>query len=206
MATPKSSVPTVSIWEATCRLDAWSATASAARTTNGNTTLRGGAQPPGAETTSRLRRVCFRFPTEEKHGIVWAFNGERSPVFAIPNHGFAQNELVTRVGTFPQTMPADPWVVAAHTPDVNRFTVGGKFEFLTPPAEQVLITSSSFSYRLHARVQNGSIYDVWEIIYGTNIFLQLGKVNGRELFWLTAYGLPRPGTTSAVFRVRHADR
>src|SRR5262249_35860627 len=40
----------------------------------------------------------FRFPTEEKHGIVWAFNGEQS-VFAIPDHGFAQNELVTRVGT-----------------------------------------------------------------------------------------------------------
>lgn len=140
----------------------------------------------------------FRFPTQEKHGILWAFNGEQ-PLFDIPDHGFDENRLAMRVMAFPQTLSVDPWVVAAHTPDVNRFSLDGKFEFLTPPVENIVTTASSFSYRLHARLQTGHLYDVWEQIHGTNIFLQLGTLDGREFFWLTAYGLPRPGTTSACF-------
>jgi nitrite reductase/ring-hydroxylating ferredoxin subunit len=150
----------------------------------------------GDEVPSQARVFCF--PTHEKHGIVWAFNGEQ-PLFEIPDHGFTEHRLAMRVMAFPQILAVDPWVVAAHTPDVNRFCIGGKFEFLTPPAKQVVTTANSFSYRLHARLQTGNIYDVWEHIHGTNIFLQLGTLDGREFFWLTAYGLPRPGTTSACF-------
>jgi hypothetical protein len=140
----------------------------------------------------------FRFPTQEKHGIVWAFNGEE-PLFEIPDHGFSEDRLAMRVMAFPETLPVDPWVVAAHTPDVNRFCVSGNFEFLVPPAEQVLTTQSSFSYRLRTRLRTGDIYDVWEHIHGTNILLQVGTFAGRDFFWLTAYGLPRPATTSACF-------
>jgi hypothetical protein len=140
----------------------------------------------------------FRFPTREKYGIVWAFNGVQ-PLFELPGHGFAEDALAMRVMSFPHVLTVDPWVVAAHTPDVNRFIVGGKFDFLTPPTEQVVTTAHSYSFRLHARLKMGNVYDVWEHIYGTNIFLQLGTLDDRAFFWLTAYGMPRPGSTSACF-------
>jgi nitrite reductase/ring-hydroxylating ferredoxin subunit len=169
-----------------CALHKWEYDSTGACTVTGS----GDKVPPQAR--------LFRFPSQEKYGILWAFNGEQA-LFDIPDHGFDKHRLAMRVMEFPQTLPVDPWVVAAHTPDINRFSLGGKFEFLVPPAGNVVTTASSFSYRLHARLQTGNLYDVWEHIHGTNIFLQLGTLDGREFFWLTAYGLPRLGTTSACF-------
>ena len=59
----------------------------------------------------RQARVYY-FPTVEKYGIVWAFNGDE-PLFSLPDLPYPEDCLVLRTVVMDQLQPTDPWVVTA---------------------------------------------------------------------------------------------
>src|SRR5262245_29454964 len=63
------------------------------------------------------RDAClYRFPCEELYGIVWAFNGDQ-PLWPLMRLSRPDDSLeLASVVLDPS--PCDPWVVAAHVPDL----------------------------------------------------------------------------------------
>ena len=61
----------------------------------------------------------FKFPTCERHGIVFAYNGEH-PRFEVPNFVYPDSELALNVSVVPDDVPTDPWVLSCNTPDMQH--------------------------------------------------------------------------------------
>ena len=49
----------------------------------------------------------FHFPTQERYGIVWAFNGEK-PLFDLPSFDRPDDELIFRIAEHEEVFPIDP--------------------------------------------------------------------------------------------------
>lgn len=140
----------------------------------------------------------FRFPTVEKYGVVWAFNGD-DPLFDLPELRHPEDRLVLRSMVVEQTQPSDPWVVTAQSLDLQHLLLQHEFELQEDPNHSVNATEHSMGCNLHARTRSGQIYDVRIDIYGTNIFWQTGTLDGRWFFWITGLSVPRPGEAKAIF-------
>ena len=150
------------------------------------------------------RAQLFAFPTEERHGLIWAFNGE-TPLFELPDWPFPSETLVREAHVFPVNMPVDPWIVCAQTPDIQHTVLLHKFELLgADPAPLVEWGDYTMFYPLHIRTK-GRVLDVRGGIVGTSIFIQTGTLDGRWFGFMTAMGLPRP-SESTVFSVLVAER
>src|SRR5216683_907810 len=137
----------------------------------------------------------FKFPTIEKHGIVWAYNGEK-PRFEIPDFPYPDHDLTMNVSLFPQTVPTDPWVLSCNTPDMQHIKAlhGVTFD-QDDPHDQVEWTGHSMLYDFRGCHAGGEPIKYRIGIYGTNIFYQSGTINGRWFGCMTPFGLPRPGQT-----------
>ena len=150
------------------------------------------------------RASLFAFPSQERHGLIWAFNGE-SPLFDLPEWPFPDDRLVRQAVMFPVSMPVDPWIVCAQTPDIQHVKLLHKFEFVGPdPEKNIEWQEYSMFYPLHIRT-HGRELNVRGGIIGTSIFFQTGTLDGRWFGFMTAMGLPRP-SESSVFAVLVAER
>ncbi|MEU5264597.1 Rieske (2Fe-2S) protein [Amycolatopsis sp. NPDC021455] len=142
----------------------------------------------------------FRFPTVEKYGIVWAFNGTE-PLFPIP--GTSPPEpglpLVHRAAAFGRRLAVDPWVVAAQTLDLQHLSPPHEGKFVEDPHDSLSWKDFSVGYRYHALMPGGEEYKVWASIHGSNIFWQHGTLDGRWFRWITGMSAPRAGTTASFF-------
>lgn len=157
----------------------------------------GDPPPPGA--------CLFRFPTTEKFGIVFAYNGD-NPRFTIPDFPYAENDLEILTSIIPGTMAVDPWVLSCNTPDMQHIKALHNVSFDGgDPHDAVRWTDSSMLYDFRGRHANGEPIEYQVGIFGTNIFYQSGTINGRWFGCLTPFGLPRPGNT-IVFAVICARR
>ena len=149
----------------------------------------------------------FKFPTCEKFGIVFAYNGEH-PRFEIPDFPFAESELLIDTTVFKEPMPVDPWVLSCNTPDMQHIKAlhGITFE-QEDPHDQVEWTDYSMLYDFRGYHACDEPIEYRVGIYGTNIFYQSGTINGRWFGCLTPFGLPRPGRTQvfAVIAVRRNE-
>jgi phenylpropionate dioxygenase-like ring-hydroxylating dioxygenase large terminal subunit len=74
-------------------------------------TAIGDSPPPGAR--------LFAFPTREKYGVVFAFNGAE-PLFELADLDVPSDEMEVRVDLLP--MSADPWTFCANVPDFQHFS------------------------------------------------------------------------------------
>jgi len=159
----------------------------------------GDPPPPGA--------CLFQFPTAEKHGVIWAFNGEK-PRFALPDFPYPEEDLFIKVEAFETLMPVDPWVVCCNTPDLQHIKALHNITFhQEDPDEEIEWTDHSMLYDFRGKHANGEPIEYRVGIYGTTIFYQSSVFNGRWFGFLAPLGLPRPGQTKAYFVVaaRKAD-
>lgn len=166
----------------------------------GQCTRTGAGDPPPKHAT------LFTFPTLEKHGLIWAFNGEE-PLFDIPDWPFPDKDLLTVVEAFPVSLPIDPWVACAQTPDIQHVILLHNLELLGPnPAEEGTVEWTDFSmqYDIHGIAQ-GADMNIRAGVFGTSIYFQTGTLDGRWFGFLTGMGLPEPGKTDA-FIVMAAER
>ncbi|WP_158226809.1 aromatic ring-hydroxylating oxygenase subunit alpha [Amycolatopsis vastitatis] len=147
----------------------------------------------------------FRFPTTEAFGVVWAFNGTE-PFFEIPRLPCPETEIRAARGRFGH-LAMEPWMVSAHTLDLQHLTLPHGFDLAVPPDDTVRRTAHSHGYDLIGSMPNGNAYDVRIDIHGPNLFLQTGLLDGRWYFWMTSPSLPAPGRTDSffVYGVRKGD-
>lgn len=138
----------------------------------------------------------YRFPTVEKYGIVWAFNGD-TPLFELPHTDITN---VTQMAMrFDHELAVDPWVISAQTLDLQHFALPHEGKFVEDPNDSVTWDEYSVGYRYHARMPTGDVYKVWASIHGTNIFWQVGELNGGPFHWITGIAQPAPGRSASFF-------
>ena len=152
-----------------------------------NKTGIGDPPPPGA--------CLFKFPTAEKHGLIWAFNGEEA-WFPIPDFPYPEEELVVKVEAFATLLPVDPWVICCNTPDLQHIKALHNITFdQEDPDEEIEWTDHSMLYDFRGKHAHGEPIAYRVGIYGTTIFYQSSVFNGRWFGFLAPFGLPRPGQT-----------
>lgn len=138
----------------------------------------------------------FRFPTAERHGLIWAFNGEE-PLFDIP--GFpeleSQGDLEHRVMETESIVGVDPWVLASSTVDFQhlRAVHGMTFEPVDP-CEVVQWTDYGCSYELSGKLADGAPFHGRYAAAGSNIYYSSGTFMGRWFGLVAPFGIPTPGT------------
>ncbi|MFT4268725.1 MAG: Rieske 2Fe-2S domain-containing protein [Xenophilus sp.] len=140
------------------------------------------------------RSAClFVFPSQERWGIVWVFNGE-TPLFDLPGMGHPDEQLLVWSYKYPRPFHSDPWVFAANTPDMQHLKAvhGVRFEH-GDPHDRIEWDPWGLKYNVKARHQGGVPID-WDLgLRGTGFFWRTGTYGD---FWcaaVTGFGLPRPG-------------
>jgi phenylpropionate dioxygenase-like ring-hydroxylating dioxygenase large terminal subunit len=124
-----------------------------------------GEKPPAA---ARL----FRYPTVEKYGLVFAFNGTE-PHFDVPSFSLPDDEIAFHAFKTPMHFEVDPWVIISQTPDLNhtQFLHGPEFapQFEIPP---MTFTDHSGHYSVDEDLYfdaSGVFKELHANVYGTNI-------------------------------------
>jgi nitrite reductase/ring-hydroxylating ferredoxin subunit len=135
-----------------------------------------GEPPPK---TARL----FIFPSVERYGIVWAFNGEL-PIWELPSYERPERELVVKSFKIEPALKCDGWVFCCNTLDIQHIRVVHGIQFDDENFDdRVQWHKFGFDYRLSAQHQGGIALD-WLIgIRGTHFFRQEGFYDG---FWFGA--------------------
>ena len=146
------------------------------------------------------RARVFAYPTQERYGLIWAFNGE-TPLFELPDLGYPDEELQFHTDIPHLDINADPWVFMCNTLDFNhiRCVHGLVFDGADPDSE-IEWAPHQVSYDLRGRFEaTQAPVDYRVAIHGTNIFWQTGKANGKWFGFLFPCGLHRPGTMRAYY-------
>ncbi len=153
----------------------------------------GDQPPPGA--------CLFKFPTAERYGLIWAFNGE-TPVFDLPDFPYPDDELELKIEAFDELMPVDPWVICCNTPDIQHIKAlhGVTFD-QEDPDEDIKWTDHSMLYDFKGRHANGEPIAYQVGIFGTSIFYQSSVFDGRWFGCLAPFGLPKPSHTKTYMLI-----
>lgn len=134
----------------------------------------------------------FRFPIQERYGIIWVFNGTE-PLFDLPGFEKPESELLN--ASFQgETYNCDGWVFAANTPDMQHIKALHGFQFKhKDPHELVDWTPWGFRYKLTADHGLGPQID-WTVgITGTTIFVQSGMIDDWWHYCIIGFSCPAPG-------------
>lgn len=146
------------------------------------------------------RARLFRFPTVEKHGIVWAFNGT-APAWQLPDFEHPERELARKAIVLPDTLPVDPWLLCCNTPDMQHIRALHGVSFAHgDPHDEVEWTDHSMQYDFAGKHRRGEAISNRVGIFGTSLYVQTTELAGRWFGFLAPFGLPRPGR-SRVFMV-----
>jgi phenylpropionate dioxygenase-like ring-hydroxylating dioxygenase large terminal subunit len=86
--------------------------------------IAAGDPPPAA---ARL----FRFPTAERYGIIWAFNGTE-PLYDVPDIGVPEDSLVLRAKE-KEVLPVEPYVPFSNALDLQHLRVIHELEVVKSP-------------------------------------------------------------------------
>lgn len=135
----------------------------------------------------------FVFPTIEKWGIIWAFNGE-TPLYDLPDFNRPNDKILIKAIELPDWMPVDPWVQCANTPDIQHIISLHRVAFEgKPPEERIEWGDYDMQYDFEGRYDTGT-YVSWRVgVFGTSLYYQSSDLAGRWFGFLVPMGLPRPG-------------
>ncbi len=141
----------------------------------------------------------FEFPSQEKYGIVWAYNGTE-PHYELPDFPYPAEDLVFKVKAFGEEMPVDPWVMCANTPDIQhiRYLHGVNISGENPH-DQVAWTDHSMRYYFEGNHPTGEPIRHWVGIYGTSLYYQHTDFAGKWFGFIAPFGLPRIGKSNVYF-------
>jgi nitrite reductase/ring-hydroxylating ferredoxin subunit len=135
----------------------------------------------------------FTFPTTERYGVIWAFNGVE-PLWQIPAFERPEEALIHRAYRIEPAYTCEGWVFCCNTLDIQHIRVVHGIQF-DPDGfhDSVEWLEHGFNYRLEAGHQGG-IPLSWHLgIRGTSFFRQQGMYDG---FWfgaITGHSCPKPG-------------
>ncbi len=131
----------------------------------------------------------FKFPTEERYGLVWAFNGTQ-PLFELPSFAVPDDQLVCKTIEL-MDMDLDPWVIMCNTPDVQHIkTVHGLVFDHPEPDQTIEWNPHSMYFDLAGRFgEKGPRIDYRVGIVGSNIFFRQGRIDGRFVGGMAPMGI-----------------
>jgi len=140
------------------------------------------------------RSAClFVFPSQERWGIVWVFNGE-TPLFDLPDLGHAEDEMLIGPYKMAEPLNCDPWVFAANTPDMQHLKAVHKVQFaVDDPHDIVQWDQWGLQYPIRAVHQGGAEIDWMLGLRGTGFFWRTGTYNGWWCAAITGFAIPQPG-------------
>ncbi|WP_435279786.1 Rieske 2Fe-2S domain-containing protein [Streptomyces sp. 1222.5] len=139
----------------------------------------------------------FSFPTRERFGVVWAFNGHK-PLFPLPELPHPDSELIIRSEIHPHALSLDPWILCCQVPDNQHHRVVHGMQFIGNPLDNITWTDYSLLYEMNA-VKNGQPLSFTMGSIGTTMFLQHGTMDGRWMGFIAGFAMPRPGTCQIYF-------
>ncbi len=140
----------------------------------------------------------FVFPTEEKLGVIWAFNGEE-PLYELPTLGVSDETHTIRVKQL-RNQPHDPSVFMCNTLDLQhiRSVHGIRFENDKEPEA----TFNAFEVFYHAKGTAPQDYSISYrfAIYGSSILGYQGYFDDREVKAIYT-GAPLPNGHSTSYMI-----
>ena len=143
---------------------------------------------PASDKIPKAARV-FKFPTAEKWGLIWAFNGEK-PLFEVPDFpGFQEADLEYRtIEAF--DLPVEPWVPFTNSMDFQHLRVlhGLKIDF---DPNKIEVGDHRIQYDVRFEDPNLGIFDQCIRVTGINTIALAGKLNGMSVCSM-ATGTPTP--------------
>ena len=135
----------------------------------------------------------FTFPTQERFGIIWVFNGEE-PLFDLPKLPYPDAQLRSRNYRLGERLHCDPWVFAANTPDMQHLKAVHKIRFdVEDPHDLVRWHDYGHEFSYSGFHQGNVPIANTAGILGTSIFYRYGLYNGYWRCNVTGFSLPRPG-------------
>lgn len=151
-----------------------------------------GAAPPNT--------CLFQFPTQERLGIVWVFNGEQ-PLWNLMDLEHPDDQLLT------ETFVSDPfncdgWVFACNTADLQHVQVVHGIQFdIETVVQEARWDPWGYMCAYEGKHKQGKPARFDRGIRGTSTFLQQGMLDGWWLGIFAGFSLPRPGQHRAFTTV-----
>ena len=150
----------------------------------------------------------FSFPTCEKYGVVFAFNGVE-PLFELEDFDLPSDAVATRVSLMP--MRTEPWVFCANVPDFQHFIpVHRTLRDDIGHYDRIRWTryGLSFEFTAFPEMGRGGSVPFKVAVQGTSLIRVQGHLpDGTWFGTFAAMSLPRPGETNVfiIVAIRKGD-
>jgi phenylpropionate dioxygenase-like ring-hydroxylating dioxygenase large terminal subunit len=144
---------------------------------------------PASEKIPKAARM-FKYPTAEKWGLIWAFNGT-SPLFDVPEFvDFAEADLDVRTAADAFDLPVEPWVPFTNSMDFQHLRVLHGLKIECDP-DAIEVGDYRIQYDVRFEDPNLGIFDQRIRVTGTNTIALAGRLNGMAILSM-ASGTPTP--------------
>jgi phenylpropionate dioxygenase-like ring-hydroxylating dioxygenase large terminal subunit len=144
---------------------------------------------PASEKIPKAARV-FKYPTREKWGLIWAFNGT-TPLFDVPEFvGFDEADLDVRTAADAFDLPVEPWVPFTNSMDFQHLRVLHGLKIECDP-DAIEVSDYRIQYDVRFEDPNLGIFDQRIRVTGTNTIALAGRLNGMAILSM-ATGTPTP--------------
>ncbi|NTX32852.1 Rieske (2Fe-2S) protein [Myxococcus sp. CA051A] len=148
--------------------------------------------PVGCKIPDRARIQTF--PTAEKWGMVWAFNGEK-PLFDVPGvRGYEEGDLLYGVKVHEAGFPVPPWVMVCNSHDYQHLHTLHELGIIEGP---INMNSSDYvlEHDVHYTTRDGLKVENWNRVTGTNTFSAISRTPSGPIFGMfTGTRIPGGGT------------
>jgi len=143
---------------------------------------------PAAEKIPKAARL-FRFPTTEKWGLIWLFNGAQ-PDFDVPEFPlFAESDLDIRIAEA-FDLPVEPWVPFTNSMDFQHLRVLHGLKIDCDP-DAIRVGDRKIEYEVTFEHPDFGVFDQHIRVTGTNTIALTGRLNGMDILSM-ATGTPTP--------------
>jgi phenylpropionate dioxygenase-like ring-hydroxylating dioxygenase large terminal subunit len=144
---------------------------------------------PASEKIPKAARM-FKYPTAEKWGLIWAFNGT-SPLFDVPEFvDYAESDLDIRTAADAFDLPVEPWVPFTNSMDFQHLRVLHGLKIECDP-DAIDVSDYRIQYDVRFEDPNLGVFDQRIRVTGTNTIALAGRLNGMAILSM-ATGTPTP--------------
>ena len=143
---------------------------------------------PASEKIPKAARM-FKFPTSEKWGLIWAFNGNQ-PLFDVPEFvDYSEPDLDVRTAEA-FDLPVEPWVPFTNSMDFQHLRVLHGLKIECDP-DAIDVGDYRIQYDVRFEDPNLGVFDQRIRVTGTNTIALAGRLNGMAILSM-ATGTPTP--------------
>jgi len=143
---------------------------------------------PASEKIPKAAKM-FKYPTVEKWGLIWAFNGAK-PLFDVPEFvDYVEPDLDLRTAEA-FDLPVEPWVPFTNSMDFQHLRVLHGLKIECDP-DAIDVGDYRIQYDVRFEDPNLGVFDQRIRVTGTNTIALAGRLNGMAILSM-ATGTPTP--------------